>query len=404
MRIATSLLTIVLALPLSGCGVGTSTESALLESATTSESGVGSPGSQSDSELFYYGLDKNHVLELLSSDCQDYLTVFDGIDLEKLANNVEEWSRVTSRADALARVANDTPIFNLDAFSFQDAIDSKVQQSLIRIADNEASVTSKPTPQELETEASFWVIYTRDELASSCYSSQLKIVSEAEDAYFALLELATTFQYPSDYNILDSIGWKSTTNGRCQEFIHCGAVEVLAAETCSGKGVELIVENERNGVVVATSWTTFTIKGDADPFRVEIPSPELDDVMHLVSAKCIERTGKYRFNGESGIQLAQTFYMLDKGIRSPELQVEWFSCEGIGYGDTAARLHLTTTGKKLVTAYVNVVWLNRVGDIIGSAVARGVVSPGLTTNLDISNPPGLGAYSDCKIAELSIVD
>ena len=91
---------------------------------------------------------------------------------------------------------------------------------------------------------------------------------------------------------------------------------------------------------------------------------------------------------------------LPSAPRHPDLKVEYFSCAGLGWGDTAARLKVRNTSNSEILAYAMVVWLNSRGEVLGAAGAEAATFPGLVSNLDVPLPSDIRAYSDCKIAEL----
>ena len=91
---------------------------------------------------------------------------------------------------------------------------------------------------------------------------------------------------------------------------------------------------------------------------------------------------------------------LPSAPRHPDLKVEYFSCAGLGWGDTAARMKVRNTSDSEIIAYAMVVWLNARGEVLGTAGAEAPTFPGLVSNLDVPLPSSIRAYSDCKIAEL----
>lgn len=88
--------------------------------------------------------------------------------------------------------------------------------------------------------------------------------------------------------------------------------------------------------------------------------------------------------------------------RHSNLKVESFSCAGLGWGDTSARLKIKNTSTAEILAYARVVWLNSRGEVLGQAGAEAPTFPNTVSNLDVPIPKSINAYSDCKIAELTM--
>jgi hypothetical protein len=206
------------------------------------------------------------------------------------------------------------------------------------------------------------------------------LASETVNSWIAANEVNLTIHSDSDFLIGKARAinqFRKTTVEQCEIAITLQAIVAL----------------EKRAIVVIKIMDTYL---EAQK-QLELKAAETQRKAAAAAAKASKQAEQRAREAE------YSALFLPNAARHPDLRVEFFSCAGLGWGDTAARMKVSNTSDSEIVAYARVVWLNSRGEVLGQAGAEAAIFPGLVSNLDVPLPSEIRSYSDCKIAELTML-